>query len=183
MILASGSPRRKELLTSLDMEFEIKVSNIEEVLNESLPIHEQVMDLAKQKADALNIEDDLILSADTIVVVEDQILGKPKDEEDAYRMLKQLSDKTHFVYTGCCLKIGPTYRLFYDETKIKFKELSDELIWDYIKTKEPMDKAGAYGIQGIGGKLVEYYIGDFYNVMGLPIHKVKTEIDKLKEDL
>lgn len=176
MILASGSPRRHELLGSLGIEFRVVVSNIEEVLNQELPIEEQVMDLAKQKADALNIEDELILAADTIVVIEDEILGKPKDEEDAYRMLRRLSGEVHYVYTGCCLKNGDDYKLFYDETKIVFKELTDQVIWDYIKTTEPMDKAGAYGIQGLGGELIERYEGDFYNVMGLPIDKVKEHL-------
>ncbi len=183
MILASGSPRRKELLETLGVEFEIKVSNIEEVLNDVLPLHEQVMDLAKQKADALDIENELILSADTIVVIDDEILGKPTDEEDAYRMLKRLSNQVHYVYTGCCLKKGNQYSLFYDCTKIHFKKLTKRTILEYIKTKEPMDKAGAYGIQGIGGKLIDFYIGDFHNVMGLPVYKLKEELEKIKEDL
>lgn len=180
MILASGSPRRKELLSTLGIEFEIKVPNIEEVLNELLPIHEQVMDLAKQKADALEIEDELILAADTIVVIDDEILGKPKNEEDAIRMLARLSNEEHFVYTGCCLKLGSKYSLFYDETKIRFKKLSKKAIKEYVETKEPMDKAGAYGIQGLGGKLVDFYIGDFHNVMGLPINKVENELLKFR---
>ncbi len=176
MILASGSPRRHELLTSLGVEFKVIVSNIEEILNEELPIHEQVMDLAKQKAEALGIEDELILAADTIVVIDDEILGKPRDEDDAFRMLKRLSGNEHFVYTGCCFKNGSKYDLFYEETKIRFKSLSDEVIKSYIATKEPMDKAGAYGIQGLGGKLIDSYVGDYYNVMGLPIHKVKEHL-------
>lgn len=160
----------------MGIEFRVVVSNIEEVLNESLPIHEQVMDLAKQKADALHIEDELILAADTIVVIDDEILGKPKDEDDAFRMLSRLSGNVHYVYTGCCLKDGDSYKLFYDETKILFKELKEDEIREYISTKEPMDKAGAYGIQGEGRKLVENYEGDFYNVMGLPVDKVKEHL-------
>lgn len=176
MILASGSPRRHELLTSLGIEFRVLVSNIEEILNESLPIPEQVMDLAKQKADALGIENELILAADTIVVIDDEILGKPVDEDDAFQMLRKLSGRVHYVYTGCCLKEGSDYRTFFEETKIIFKELSDQEIKDYIATEEPMDKAGAYGIQGLGGALVDSYEGDFYNVMGLPLDKLKEHL-------
>lgn len=176
MILASGSPRRHELLGSLGIEFRVVVSNIEEILNDTLPIPEQVMDLARQKAEALQIEDELILAADTIVVIDDEILGKPVDEDDAFKMLRKLSGRTHYVYTGCCLKHGTDYKMFYEETKINFKELSDQVILDYVKTKEPMDKAGAYGIQGLGGELVESYDGDFYNVMGLPLDKLKEHL-------
>lgn len=176
MILASGSPRRSELLTSIGIEYRVIVPNIEEILNESLPIHEQVMDLAKQKADAIGIEDELILAADTIVVIGDVILGKPVDTDDAIRMLKLLSDKTHKVFTGVCLKDGSNYDLFYGETDITFKKLSDKTIEEYVKTGEPLDKAGSYGIQKIGRKLVESYDGDYHNIVGLPLKILKEHL-------
>lgn len=176
MILASGSPRRSELLTSIGVKYRVVVPNIEEILNTSLSIPNQVMDLAVQKADAINVENELVLAADTIVVIEDEILGKPIDNADAVRMLKLLSNKTHTVLTGVCLKEGSNYDVFYDETIIKFKKLNEKTIIEYVETGEPLDKAGSYGIQGLGGNFVESFIGDYNNIVGLPLIKLKEHL-------
>ncbi len=176
MILASGSPRRSELLTSIGVKYRVVVPNIEEILNTSLSIPDQVMDLAVQKADAINVDNELILAADTIVVIEDVVLGKPRDNADAVRMLKMLSGKTHSVLTGVCLKNGSTYDVFYDENIITFKKLSEKEITEYVETGEPLDKAGSYGIQGLGGNFVESFTGDYNNIVGLPLIKLKEHL-------
>ena len=176
MILASGSPRRSELLTSIGVKFRVIAPNIEEILNSSLSIPDQVMDLAVQKADAVNIDNELILAADTIVVINDVILGKPTDSADAVRMLKILSGKTHSVLTGVCLKNGSSYDVFYDENIIEFKKLTEKEIVEYVETGEPLDKAGSYGIQGLGGNFVDSFTGDFNNIVGLPLIKLKEHL-------
>jgi len=176
LILASGSPRRSELLTSIGVKYRVVVPNIEEILNTSLSIPDQVMDLAVQKADAINVDNELILAADTIVVIEDVVLGKPRDNADAVRMLKMLSGKTHSVLTGVCLKNGSTYDVFYDENIITFKKLSEKEITEYVETGEPLDKAGSYGIQGLGGNFVESFTGDYNNIVGLPLIKLKEHL-------
>lgn len=177
LILASASPRRRELLRMLGLDFEILVSNAEESKGE-LPDSpgEQVMELAARKAGEIAglHPDALVIAADTIVVAEKQILGKPGDEEDARRMLSFLSGRWHEVYTGVALvKAAEKKRLVdYERTRVKFRPLSREEIDRYIRSGEPMDKAGAYGIQGLGAVLVERIEGCFFNVVGLPLTKL-----------
>ncbi len=175
MILASGSPRRKEILEREGFEFRIVKPQLVEVLNSELPVEEQVMDLAKQKAEEIYVNNkaETILAADTVVYYDDIILGKPKDSEDAFQMLKALRNRTHYVLTGVCIIQNKTIATLYEKTEIVFNEYSDQDIIDYIDTTEPMDKAGAYAIKGLGSKLVKSYIGDFDNVVGLPITKIK----------
>lgn len=178
-ILASASPRRRELLEQVGAEFEIIPAVGEEVIASSEP-KEAVMELSAQKAaevaGKLQGENAVILGADTVVVYGGQILGKPRDAADAEQMLSMLCGNTHSVYTGVTivrLQEGQTERCsFYEETKVTMYPMSREQIVSYIRTGEPMDKAGAYGIQGKGALFVEKINGDYNNVVGLPIAKV-----------
>ena len=179
LILASASPRRKEILTMLNLKFETRPANADETFTKSLPPEEIVMTLAKKKANAVSFsQNDIVLGADTIVYINGRILNKPEDEKDAINMLKMLSNNTHEVFTGVCLHSLNEEICFYDRTFVTFTPLSDGDIFDYIKTKEPFDKAGAYGIQGRGCTLVKEIRGDFYNVMGLPAGKVFQNLKK-----
>ncbi|PGL73330.1 Maf family protein [Bacillus sp. AFS055030] len=181
LILASASPRRKELLSMLNIPFIIETSDVEEVMEQNLQSSEIVMKLAEEKAiDVSNKNPNaVVIGADTIVTYNDKKLGKPTSKEDAFAMLKMLSGKTHEVYTGVSIINNGERSSFYECTKITFSELSDQEIIDYINTNEPMDKAGSYGIQGYGGTFVEKIEGDYYSVVGLPINKVKRKLNEL----
>ena len=176
-ILASASPRRRELLTQVGLEFEVMVSDADENIEESLSPDELVKRLSLIKAAAVKEElsakgadgDSAVIGADTVVFHNGEILGKPKDEEDAFRMLKSLSGDTHSVYTGVTVLLGDETITFANETKVVFDTISDEEIKRYIASKEPMDKAGAYGIQGLGGAFVTSIEGEYANVVGFPI--------------
>ena len=176
-ILASASPRRRELLTQVGLEFEVMVSDADENIEESLSPDELVKRLSLIKAAAVKEElsakgadgDSAVIGADTVVFHNGEILGKPKDEEDAFRMLKSLSGDTHSVYTGVTILLGDETSTFANETKVVFDTISDEEIKRYIASKEPMDKAGAYGIQGLGGAFVTSIEGEYANVVGFPI--------------
>lgn len=182
IILASGSPRRAKLLADAGIDFKIVTSDIEETFDPNLEPHEVAMYLARLKAKhiASTYKDDIIIGADTIVVYNHQILGKPKDEHDAFNMLKMLSNQCHQVYTGVSIIKGEDEDTFYDQTEVCMKPLSDLEIKAYIKTLEPMDKAGSYGIQGEGRHLVKKYEGDFFTIMGLPLKKVINQLKKHK---
>ena len=180
IILASGSPRRKEILTLADLDFDVMPSNAEEITTKTAP-HEVVMGLAAIKARDIYEKSDkqsMIVGADTVVAYQEQILGKPADEEDAKRMLSMLSGQTHEVYTGVCVIEDGEAKTFYEETKVTFYEISDEQIDHYIKTGEPMDKAGSYGIQGKAAVFIKGIEGDYYNVVGFPIARFLQEITK-----
>ena len=176
-ILASASPRRRELLAQVGLEFEVLVSDADENIEESLSPDELVKRLSLIKAAAVKEElsakgadgDSAVIGADTVVFHNGEILGKPKDEEDAFRMLKSLSGDTHSVYTGVTVLLGDETITFANETKVVFDTISDEEIKRYIASKEPMDKAGAYGIQGLGGAFVTSIEGEYANVVGFPI--------------
>lgn len=183
-VLASASPRRRELLAQMGLEFEIVPSGGEEIITKELP-SEAVMELAEQKAGDVArqfADDTLIIGADTVVVKDGQILGKPEDEEDAYRMLSMLSGTTHQVYTGVCLIYKRAGRkeihTFYEETDVEFYPMSEREIREYIATKEPMDKAGSYGIQGKCAVFIRGIHGDYNNVVGLPVARLYHELDK-----
>ncbi len=184
IILASRSPRRAKLLKDAGIDFIVEPSNIDEVFEDHLEPKEIVIELAKQKAQAVaeNHPDDTIIAADTIVVFNGEILGKPKDEEDAYRMLKMLSSETHQVYTGVALQQNNIKHSFCSKTEVTMKKLSDLEIKEYIQTQEPMDKAGAYGIQGLGGALVESYQGDFFTIVGLPLKDVLNALNEFTNE-
>lgn len=183
LILASNSPRRKELLAGLGVPFEVRVlQDIDEHYPESLPVNEVARYIAKEKADAYRrivAPDELIITADTVVIVGDEILGKPIDEADAVRMLKLLSGRTHQVTTGVCLLTAEKERCFDVTTDVTFKALTDEEIHYYVDRYRPFDKAGAYGIQEwIGYIGVTGLNGSYYNVMGLPVQRIYQELTK-----
>lgn len=177
IILASSSPRRIELLKQIGINPQVIKSKIEETIRE-FEIPEQVaMSLAFRKAYdvALNENQGIFIGADTIVVFEDEILGKPKDKEDAFYMLKKLSNKEHYVITGFSILdlVNGIKIVDYEKTKVTFNELTDDRIHAYIETNEPLDKAAAYGIQGKGALLVKRLEGCYFNVVGLPLSKVE----------
>ncbi len=170
-ILASGSPRRKELLSLIIPEYEVLVSGCEEFVPKGTPAEKVPAILAEQKALAVAKlrPDDTVIGSDTVVVLGGEIFGKPKDKAHAHAMLKALSGKKHFVYTGVAVAEKGEVRSFVQKTEVEFYELSDETIDKYIESLEPMDKAGSYGIQGKGSVLVKGISGDYFNVMGLPV--------------
>ena len=169
IILASKSPRRKELLSLITDEFEIKSADVDEALPNGISPKEAVEYLSKIKAQPFANGSDTIIGADTVVCVDNKILGKPTDRGNAFDMLKSLSGRYHSVFTGVTLITPDDSITFSVETKVKFFELTDKQINDYIATGECDDKAGAYGIQGKGSLLVEKIDGDYFNVVGLPI--------------
>ena len=182
-ILASASPRRKELLEQIGVKFDILPATGEEVITKELP-GEVVMELAKQKAEEVAKTagaDALVLGADTVVAYEGKILGKPKDEADALRMLTMLSGKEHEVYTGVALidNRDQSMENFFERTKVTMYPVSEEEIRDYIAGGEPMDKAGAYAIQSEAAKFISRIDGCYYNVMGLPVSKLYAALKQL----
>ncbi|PKG21693.1 Maf family protein [Niallia nealsonii] len=178
LILASSSPRRKELLEDLRISFEVSSSNVDESFDASLFPEEIVMDLAKRKAESIvsDKENSYILGADTIVYYKGNVLGKPQSKEQAYSMLKQLSGSTHSVYTGVAIVFNGHCSIFFEKTDVLFWDLTDEEINNYVDTGEPFDKAGAYGIQGVGRTLVKRIAGDYYTVVGLPVSRLIREL-------
>jgi septum formation protein len=183
LILASSSPRRADILRREGIEFDIKLPpNIKEESATSDPV-EHVLLLSKEKTQSVSqqVEEGIILGADTIVVLDGEIMGKPQNEEEAFLILRKLSGKTHRVYTGVTLlnKYNGRTITDYDCTEVKFNQLEDERIVAYVETGEPMDKAGAYGIQGMGNFLVDYIQGSLDNVIGLPTDKLKEMLIKV----
>lgn len=179
IILASASPRRKELLTLAGIEYEVVVSQCEEILPDGITPDKAVEELARQKAEDVfsRNPDCMIIAADTVVALGNTILGKPKDEDDAFNMLSSLSGRRHTVYTGVCIKTKDKTDIFHVATEVEFYDLTEKEIRDYIATKEPMDKAGAYGIQGKGFVLVKGIHGDYFNVVGLPLAETVRHIN------
>ena len=181
IILASNSPRRRELLGGLDIDFEVKVlPDIEENYPDNLETPEIPVYIATEKAAAykdLMAENDLIITADTVVVLGDEVLGKPVNLDDARRMLRELSGQTHQVITGVCLMTRERQRSFAVTTDVTFKELTDAEIDYYVEKYQPLDKAGAYGIQEwIGYIGVTGLEGSYFNVMGLPVQRIYNEL-------
>ncbi len=181
IILASASPRRKELLETAGVEFEICVSDADESIPEGTLPADAAKITATKKALAVaeSHKNDIVIGADTIVVAGGRILGKPADKADAEAMLTMLSGVEHEVITGVCLACGEEIRSFAQISKVKFYDLSAEEIKAYVATDEPMDKAGSYGIQGKGCTLVEKIEGDYFNIVGLPVAKVIREIKEM----
>lgn len=172
LILASGSPRRSEILKNAGYEFSVKPSSADESLPGGILPEDAVKLLSERKADAAKIgPGEVVLSADTVVSLENSILGKPRDSAEAFAMLKSLSGRTHSVYTGVTIKSADKKRVFAVKTDVVFYPLSDDEINAYIATKEPFDKAGAYGIQGRAAVFAEKIDGDYYSVVGLPLSK------------
>lgn len=178
IILSSNSPRRKELLAGLGVDFEVRVlKDVDERYPDDIPLHEVPLYIAVEKASAYTVaQDELVVTADTVVIVDDEILGKPKDRAEAYKMLRKISGKTHQVVTGVCLTAINDRRSFTVTTDVEFKVLSDDEICYYIDKYRPFDKAGAYGIQEwIGYVGVRSLKGSYYNVMGLPVQRIYEE--------
>ena len=171
VVLASGSPRRRQLLNLIGIAHEVRPPNIDETMRPRETPRRHAERLAREKASAIAIRDpDLItIGADTIVVINRKVLGKPRDKEDAARMLALLSGREHVVTTAVAVSRGKKLRSAVEEVKVRFRRLRDDEIEAYIATGEPMDKAGAYGIQGYGATIVERIEGDYFAVMGLPI--------------
>ncbi|MDK2783071.1 MAG: nucleoside triphosphate pyrophosphatase [Thermococcaceae archaeon] len=178
LILASQSPRRREILAKFFGAFDVIPSNVSEDSKASDPA-EHAMEVARKKArDVYSRYGGTVVGADTIVVLDEKILGKPKNEEEAKEMLRALSGRIHKVITGYCIVHEGREITGYVVTEVKFRELSEEEIEWYVSTGEPLDKAGAYGIQGKGGVLVEWIKGDYYNVVGFPM-KIILELRNL----
>ncbi|CAJ0929310.1 unnamed protein product, partial [Ranitomeya imitator] len=198
VVLASASPRRQDILSNVGLRFEVVPSWFKETLDKSLfsAPYEYAVETAKQKAlevaRRMHVKHlktpDIVIGADTIVTLEDTILEKPFDKQDAYNMLSRLSGKEHSVFTGVVIVhcrsqednlLETDIIDFYEETKVKFADLSEQLLWEYIDSGEPMDKAGGYGIQSLGGMLVESVHGDFLNVVGFPLNHFCKKLSEL----
>lgn len=180
IILGSKSPRRKEILETLGLDFQIYVPDVEEDITDFNTPEEYVLKTALKKGLATQEKyfSDIVLCADTIVALDNDILEKPKDKDDARCMIKKLQGRYHTVYTAVYLGKGNNYENFACSTKVYIGKMSDNEIEEYINTTEPYDKAGAYAIQGIFAKYIEKIEGDYYNVMGLPLHEVYKKIKK-----
>ena len=178
IVLASASPRRVELIKTVAPECVYAPADIEEITPDGMPPEECPAYLAEQKAKAVaaRFPDAAVIGCDTVVIIDGEVLGKPRDEADAAEMLRRLSGRTHVVVTGVYVAFAGGGFGFSERTDVEFRRLREEEIADYVATGEPMDKAGAYGIQGVGSTLVRRINGDFYNVMGLPVARLKEEL-------
>lgn len=172
IILASGSPRRRELLELADIPFTVQTAEVDESIPAGISPEEAVQMLAAKKARAIPSHGKVVLAADTVVALDGVIFGKPRDKKEAVEILGTLSGRTHQVHTGVCLLKGEREMVFCETAQVEFYPLTQEEILRYVDSGEPMDKAGAYGIQGKGALLVRGIRGDYYTVMGLPIARV-----------
>lgn len=179
LILASNSERRKKLLSDIGLEFKAVDNNVSEDYDENLKPENIVMFLSKRKASAalLKHPDDTVISADTIVWLEDGVVDAPKTEEEAFSALKKLSGRCHKVYTGITIINKNKESTFFEVATVYMKDYNDIQIYEYIKTGEPFGKAGGYAIQGQGGQLVDQYSGDFFTIVGLPLKKLQKELE------
>lgn len=179
LILASGSPRRADLLRSAGLTFEVIIPNIDERARPGEAPDEFVMRTAREKAESIPADSAIVLAADTAVVDGPRILGKPANAADAADMLRSLSGRTHAVMTGVCIRHSGGGDCFHIETNVTFRTLSEQEIADYIQTGDPMDKAGAYAIQGGAAKMVRRVDGSYSNVVGLPLCEVIEKLETL----
>lgn len=180
MILASGSPRRRELLSLFGIPFAVQAADIDESMDADLPPAEEVARVSRCKALAIpRTSEDVVIAADTIVVCEGKVLGKPHSKEEATQMLELLSDREHQVMTGCTILAGREQRTFTEITTLHFRPLHPEEIARYVSSGEPMDKAGAYGIQGGAALFCTGIQGDYYNVMGLPVCRLGMVLEEM----
>ena len=184
LILASASPRRKELLGLFHIPFTIRVADIDETMDENKPPYDEVARVSRLKALAVDRQaDDIVIAADTIVVCEGKVLGKPKDEAEAVEMLSLLSGRDHQVMTGCTVLRGERAETFTEVTDLHFRPLSQKEIENYVASGEPMDKAGSYGIQGGAALFCERMVGDYYNVMGLPVCRLGQVLQRIAPEM
>lgn len=180
LILASQSPRRKELLGLFHTPFTVRIADIDETMDSTKSPYDEVARISRLKAQAVAAgEDDIVIAADTIVVVDNIILGKPRNVNDAVRMLSLLSGRDHQVMTGLTVICGEKMQSITEVTDIHFRPLSQKEIENYVATGEPMDKAGAYGIQGGAALFCEKMVGNYYNVMGLPVCRLWQILNRL----
>ena len=189
IILASASPRRKELLMKTGLSFTILTAKEPECFQNDLPIEQASMMVAYHKANEVyhtiqenERKDILVIGADTIVVINNEILGKPIDRSDAYKMLKELSGKTHFVMTSVAIITKEKTKTFYEKTYVTFKEMCDEEIYAYIDSENVYDKAGSYAIQGGASKYIVEEKGDYDNVVGLPLKRLLVELKQFENE-
>lgn len=185
IVLASQSPRRRELFARLGYDFTTDFADIDETLQTEISIQEAIEELAVRKAKAVEIKHhgSIIVTADTVVVLNNEIFGKANDEKEAFDMLKKLSGHTHEVMTSICLMYKDKSFTFTSITKVEFYELEDAEINSYIQTGEAFDKAGAYGIQDLGSLFIKGIVGDYYTVMGLPVALLKRELHSFLKTL
>ena len=184
LILASASPRRKELLGLFHIPFEIRVADIDEAMDPAKAPFDEVARVSRKKALAIPREEhDTVIAADTIVVCEGRVLGKPRSEAQAVEMLRLLSGRDHQVMTGVTVLRGDRVETFTEVTDIHFRDLTDKEIRAYVATGEPMDKAGAYGIQGGAALFCSRMVGDYYNVMGLPVCRLGDTLKAVAPEL
>ena len=184
LILASASPRRQELLKLFGIPFIVRVADIDETMDPAASAYDEVARLSREKALAVTREaGDIVIAADTIVVCEGRVLGKPHSEEEAFAMLALLSGRDHQVMTGCTVLLGERAETFTEVTDLHFRELSEKEIRRYVASGEPMDKAGAYGIQGGAALFCEKMDGDYYNVMGLPVCRLGQVLKKCAPEI
>ena len=184
LILASASPRRKELLGLFHIPFQIRIADIDETMDLQKPPFDEVARVSSLKAMATPREkDDVVVAADTIVVCQGRVLGKPHSEEEAASMLRLLSGRDHQVMTGVTVVCGETVKTFTEVTDIHFRDLSEKEIRAYVATGEPMDKAGSYGIQGGAALFCTHMVGDYYNVMGLPVCRLGQLLREMAPEL
>lgn len=183
IVLGSGSPRRKELIEHLRLPYSIRVSDVDEVIPEEMNPHDVPVYLSELKSNHLTLSmaaNELVITADTIVIIDDEILGKPVDRENAFYMIKRMSGRTHQVVTGITLRTVNQKQSTSDLSEVTFLPLTDEEIYWYIDNFHPMDKAGAYGIQDwIGSCKISNISGSYYNIMGLPMHKLYEMLKQL----
>ena len=184
LILASASPRRKELLGLFHVPFEIRVADIDETMDPEKAPFDEVARVSRLKALAVSRDSgDTVIAADTIVVCREKVLGKPHSEEEAKQMLRLLSGRDHQVMTGVTVVRGEESETFTEVTDIHFRELSDREIDAYVATGEPMDKAGSYGIQGGAALFCSHMVGDYYNVMGLPVCRLGQTLKRIAPEI
>ena len=181
IILASASPRRREILKKAGLQFSVKTADVDETLPDGITPANAVRFLCRIKNEAIKADENtVVITADTVVACEGKILGKPETKKQAREMLSLLSGREHSVYTGVCIRKGKRKKIFTDRTRVYFYELTRKEIDAYIETGEPMDKAGAYGIQGKAGVFVKKINGDYYNVVGLPLARLVRELKKFE---
>jgi septum formation protein len=181
IILASASPRRREILKKAGLKFSVKTADVDETLPDGISPANAVRYLCRIKNEAIKADENtVVITADTVVACEGKILGKPETKKQAREMLTLLSGREHSVYTGVCIRKGKKKKIFTDRTRVYFYDLSKKEIDAYIETGEPMDKAGAYGIQGGAGVFVKKINGDYYNVVGLPLARLVRELKEFE---
>lgn len=185
IILASASSRRIDLLKDAGIDFKVIPSNVKEIIDNELSPSDNAMKVALEKANDVykNNTKSIVIAADTMVVLNNEIFGKPVDSEDAFNMLKKLSGKKHDVITGVAIIYDDKEDVFYSSTSVKIKDLTDEEINEYVATNEPFGKAGGYAIQGLGKNIVETYEGDFLTIVGLPLMEVVKRLQIIKKEM